>query len=438
MTVGAAPAASRAHGLTGHFSGGMEELYIKDTSAENRPAYLFSDDCRVKGTYLIDLTTEAGRSYFAEAIQSILNRANFSNVQLDGMEKLQLISAVDFGHSKLTPNSGLFKGHITPGHYHRHWPLRVGQGITQGLELAQRGLVYPTAIELSFMASGLGPWRPDDNTYVDERVTRDPSVQPNGYVRLGLQWHGKILQRVELSGMAINAYNTVIDAAREGAKVGNTSRDFVSIEEVDYFFGGLVATGVGPQPLSQKHAVDRFDQAIGSWIRLFHNFGHLREEAIQTLHYDAGCCHVQGLCQWVICNDVVAVGLGGGSLGMPVVGLYAGASVPVEIPAWIAGSESNATTLLVFKAAGVPSVSAATGTAGQRALHVAFLSPGNTTLTLSGDFWRLAERETVRLTVRALGGQLLSTADLGHAAGWSGTNTVARATYEFDKRAGPG
>ena len=127
MTVGAAPAASRAHGLTGHFSGGMEELYIKDTSAENRPAYLFSDDCRVKGTYLIDLTTEAGRSYFAEAIQSILNRANFSNVQLDGMEKLQLISAVDFGHSKLTPNSGLFKGHITPGHYHLHWPLRVAR-----------------------------------------------------------------------------------------------------------------------------------------------------------------------------------------------------------------------------------------------------------------------------------------------------------------------
>ena len=40
--------------------------------------------------------------------------------------------------------------------------------------------------------------------------------------------------------------------------------------------------------------------------------------------------------------------------------------------------------------------------------------------------------------VRAPGGQLLSTADLGHAAGWSGTNTVARATYEFEKWAGPG
>lgn len=45
------------------------------------------------------------------------------------------------------------------------------------------------------MASGLGPWRPDANTYVDERIDRNESVQPNGYVRLGMQWHGKILRK---------------------------------------------------------------------------------------------------------------------------------------------------------------------------------------------------------------------------------------------------
>jgi hypothetical protein len=52
------------------------------------------------------------------------------------MEKLQLISAVDFGHSSATADSGLYVGPITPGHYHLPWPLKVGQGILQGIEQA--------------------------------------------------------------------------------------------------------------------------------------------------------------------------------------------------------------------------------------------------------------------------------------------------------------
>ena len=67
----------------------------------------------------------------------MLNQANFSNVQFDAMEKLQLISAVDFGHSSQTADSGLFVGPITPGHYHLPWPLKVGQGILQGIEQAR-------------------------------------------------------------------------------------------------------------------------------------------------------------------------------------------------------------------------------------------------------------------------------------------------------------
>ena len=80
-------------------------------------------------------------------------------------------------------------------------------------------------------------------------IPGNESLHPNGYVLLGMQWHGKILQRTELTGMAINAYNTMVDAAPNGTSPGATDRDFVSLFEIDYFFGGLVATGVGPPHL---------------------------------------------------------------------------------------------------------------------------------------------------------------------------------------------
>lgn len=353
------------------------------------------------------------------------------------MEKLQLISAVDFGHSSATADSGLYVGPITPGHYHLPWPLKVGQGILQGIEQAHAGLKFPVAIELSFMASGLGPWRPDANTYVDERIDRNESVQPNGYIRLGMQWHGKILQRTELTGMAINAYNTVIDAAPiNGTK--SSGRDFASLLEIDYFFGGLIATGVGPQPLSMKHTIGRFDHAVGAWMKLYRLFGHMQEDAIQTLHYDSACCHVQGLCEWVVCEDIVAVGLAGGSIGMPVVGLYAGSHNHAAIPDWIAtpGQEAqNATTtaLLVFKAFGVANVTVSVGSATQRSLHVTFLSPGNTTLALSGEFWRLEQGEKMQLTIHNEDGHVVSIETLPPAQGWEGTSWLTRPTYVFEK-----
>ena len=82
-----------------HFHGALEELYIKNVSTESRSAYIFADDCRSAGTFLIDLTTEDGRALFVNETVRVLSLANFSDVQFDGFEKLQLISQVDFGHS---------------------------------------------------------------------------------------------------------------------------------------------------------------------------------------------------------------------------------------------------------------------------------------------------------------------------------------------------
>lgn len=120
---------------------------------------------------------------------------------------------------------------------------------------------------------------------------------------------------------------------------------------------------------------------------------------------------------------------------MPVVGLYAGSHVPVAIPGLgeQEQEEHNATALLVFKAFGVDNVTVSAGSAAQRALHVEFLSPGNTTLTLSGPFWSLAQGEIIRLTIRTEDGQVARTETLPASVKWTGMNWRTRPTYVFEK-----
>jgi hypothetical protein len=61
-------------------------------------------------------------------------------------------------HSKKTVDSGIFRGPPTADWYHfQGWPLRVGQGILQGVAEAAAGMKNPTAVEGSFMSPGLGP-----------------------------------------------------------------------------------------------------------------------------------------------------------------------------------------------------------------------------------------------------------------------------------------
>ena len=66
--------------------------------------------------------------------------------------------------------------------------------------------------------------------YVDERLDRNTSHHPNGYVELGLQWHTKLLLRTELTGTIVNAYNTEINSGK-----GRAGRFFESEFEVDYW-----------------------------------------------------------------------------------------------------------------------------------------------------------------------------------------------------------
>ena len=38
------------------------------------------------------------------------------------------------------------------------------------------------------------------------------------------------------------------------------------------------------------------------------------EDGVQTLLYDDKCCHIQGVCEWVACKDVVVSKLADGAI----------------------------------------------------------------------------------------------------------------------------
>eukprot|EP01047_Picozoa_sp_COSAG01_P043712 COSAG01_NODE_3900_length_5564_cov_6.249405_2_plen_479_part_00 len=102
------------HSVRDELTGAVEEIYFKNASAENRNAYLFADDNRKMGTFLIDLSRAPGRALFAKGINGVLNKFDPAAVQYDGFEKLQLIAGQDFGHSSKTFSSGLWRGNPTP------------------------------------------------------------------------------------------------------------------------------------------------------------------------------------------------------------------------------------------------------------------------------------------------------------------------------------
>ena len=210
-----------------------------------------------------------------------MREAEIAAVQYDGFEKLALIAGQDFPHSSRTYQSGLYRGNPTPDWYHfEGWPLRWGLGVLQGMTAARDLMAAKLsaaripAIEPSFMAPGLGPWRPDMAPYVDER---------GDLLDLGLEWHAKLLQRIELTGTLVNAYNSPISPL-------TTTTPFLA----DYWFGGLVSGGIAPQP-RYGHTMripPNVTSAVRRWLQRYSRWGHTLEGRVHTLVYDRACCHV--------------------------------------------------------------------------------------------------------------------------------------------------
>lgn len=306
-----------------------------------------------------------------------------ARAQYDGFEKLQLIAGQDFGHSSKTFSSGLWRGHSTPDWYHYEgWPLRWGIGILQGIEAAHQGMNDQTAVECSFMAPGLGPWRPDMAPYVDEHGP--------DFVQLGLEWHSKMLLRIEIAGTMINSYDTYMH--------------WFEIEgpfPVDYFIGGLITGGLAFQPSGTLSEAPSFDAQIGRWMARYKRFGHALEDGVRTLSYDAKCCHIQGVCEWVACQDVVVSRLSGGSEA-GVAGLYigSGAAKTITVPASHLGSNG---TLLVFLAHNISTAAIDFGTAADTRVTVVPTAATNLThartLAFGGGFWDLAGQDVQMTTM---------------------------------------
>jgi hypothetical protein len=223
--------------------------------------------------------------------------------------------------------------------------------------------------------------------YVDER---------GDFVDLGLEWHPKLLYRIQLTGTIINGYDTTLSK-------------FTSQFDVDYFFGGLVTGGIPPQPAmgapSTWPALKQYAGAIKRWMQRYRRFGYATEDAVTTLVYDTQCCHVQGICEWVACRDAVAVELFGGNGTAAALGLYVGTNATFTIPPnLLAGRE-----LLVFQAASVVAADVTLGESADTDFQVRFMSPVSPTVLRLGGGWWVLENQNVREIVSAENGTVLST-----------------------------
>jgi hypothetical protein len=360
--------------------GSLEEVYLKNISTEFRQVYRYTDNVRptsASNVRVFDLSTDHGRKYYAGVMSHILNAADFDTTQWDGFEILLLMPMYNFGHSNKTVGDSMYRGVPSADWYNLGWPLAVGQDWLAAMEETHRLTNPHTAIECSFMAPGLGPWRPDMAPYVDEH---GPDV-----VTLGLEWHPKMLFRTLLSGLVINPYHTPL---------GWITNEY----NISYWLGGLITTGVAPQ--IDDRADGKWDAVVRGWMLDYAYYGHMQEGTGRTgasmLHYDQGCCHIQGeACEWVACRDVMLSVLAGGTIGPAgtAVGLYAASPAPVVVPPHLA---HNGTTILVFMARGTDRVSLSFGAPADT--HISLVMMTDARVDLSGGFL-LMHDEVLEITV---------------------------------------
>ena len=266
--------------------------------------------------------------------------------------------------------------------------------------------------------------------YVDER---------GDLLDLGLEWHGKMLQRIELTYTLVNAYYTKVRTP--------------TVYEANYWYGGLISGGIGPQfgwdsrVTSEQPSAAALD-AISKWVQRYRKWGHTAEGAVATLVYDQECCHVQGLCEWVACEDTVFTQLKGGAGGADAAhgGLILGSKRLAVLPSsWFNASASSSSSsaparLLVFQTHKAPHAHLTVGAPSDATLQLVLTSPvANTTLSMSGGFWDVggsgsgslgAARVVVWQTVLGASG-----AQISRRALFGGKPVSGPLTYLFDRGA---
>ena len=125
----------------------------------------------------------------------------------------------------------------------------------------------------------------------------------------------------------------------------------------------------------------------------YKRYGHAMEDGVRTLYFDEQCCHIQGVCEWVACQDVVLSKLSGGTSSEPATGLYVGSDDrSVVVPPAYLGEKS---TLLVFMAYNISGVTISHGLASDMSVTVVptaatNVTGANRTIALGGRFWDLS------------------------------------------------
>ena len=128
-----------------------------------------------------------------------------------------------------------------------------GQAVLNTMEDTIRLTSGNTAVEASFMAPGLGPWRPGMAPYVDEQIGMGGAADPGGLIGLGLEWHPKMLWRFEQASTPINPYQTRMN--------------WISNEtEISYWLGGLITGGIAPQFDENTGIITQWDVIISRWL----------------------------------------------------------------------------------------------------------------------------------------------------------------------------
>ena len=94
-----------------------------------------------------------------------------------------MVAGTDLAHSPAAFNSGIWRQRPAPDWYALGFPTAWGLGVLQAMEETHALLNRNTAVEASFLAPGLGPFRPDEAPYVDQNL-----VQAGGVVKMGLEW----------------------------------------------------------------------------------------------------------------------------------------------------------------------------------------------------------------------------------------------------------
>ena len=160
---------------------------------------------------------------------------------------------------------------------------------------------------------------------------------------------------------------------------------------------------VGPRGRGRRaHA--RVRERI-SWHSVFHKLkcqdferftGRRLPCFVAATRYDAACCHVQGVCEWVACQDSVFSTLEGGRTPVgaaaevpPAGGLMLGSAAHAVLPSRL--YNASAGPLLLFQTRHIAAATLTVGAPSDVSLTLRMTSPvANSTLALFGGFWDVA------------------------------------------------